>query len=62
MNYENGLCSTIDIRWDDSSRSLTIGKRNGNFEGMQEVRTFKITVAGTEKTIRYDGRKTVVRL
>lgn len=62
MNYENGLSSTIDISWDDSSRSLTIGKRNGSFEGMQEVRTFKITVAGTEKTIRYDGRKTVVRL
>lgn len=62
MNYENGLCSTIDISWDDSSRKLTIEKRIGSFEGMQEVRTFKITVAGTEKTIRYDGRKTVVRL
>ena len=60
-NYENGFSSTIEMSWDDSSRKLTIGKRAGSFEGMQEVRTFKIAVAGTEKTIRYDGHKVVVK-
>ena len=61
LNYEEGLSSTIEMNWDDSSRKLTIGKRIGSFEGMQEVRTFKIAVAGMEKTIRYDGRKVTVR-
>jgi alpha-D-xyloside xylohydrolase len=61
MNYEDLCRSTICMTWDDSARKLTIGKRVGSFEGMQEVRTFKITVAGTEKTIRYDGRKVAVK-
>ena len=60
-NYENGLSSTICMTWDDSARKLTIGKRAGSFEGMQAARTFKINVGGTEKTIRYDGRKVTVK-
>ena len=60
-NYENGLSSTICMSWDDSARKLTIGKRAGSFEGMQAARTFKINVGGTEKTIRYDGRKVTVK-
>ena len=60
-NYENGLSSTICMSWDDSARKLTIGKRTGSFEGMQAARTFKINVGGTEKTIRYDGRKVTVK-
>ena len=61
LNYEEGLSSTIEMIWDDSSRKLTIGKRDGCFDGMQDVRTFKIAVEGMEKTIRYDGRKVTVR-
>ena len=61
MNYESGQRSTICMTWDDSSRKLTIGKRSGTFDGMQEVRTFRINVAGTEKAVRYDGRKVAVK-
>ena len=57
----DGSSSTIPFTWDDSSRTLTIGKRQGGFEGMEETRTFNIAVAGTEKSIRYDGRKVIVR-
>ena len=57
----DGSSSTIPFTWDDSSRILTIGKRQGSFEGMEETRTFNIAVAGTEKSIRYDGRKVTVR-
>ena len=57
----DGSSSTIPFTWDDSSRTLTIGKRQGSFEGMEETRTFNIAVAGTEKSIRYDGRKVIVR-
>lgn len=57
----DGSSSTIPFTWDDSSRTLTIGKRQGSFEGMEDIRTFNIAVAGTEKSIRYDGRKVSVR-
>lgn len=57
----DGSSSTIPFTWDDSSRTLTIGKRQGSFEGMEDIRTFNIAVAGTEKSIRYDGRKVTVR-
>ncbi|MBO5107410.1 MAG: DUF5110 domain-containing protein [Bacteroidales bacterium] len=57
----DGSSSTIPFTWDDSSRTLTIGKRQGSFEGMEETRTFNIAVAGTEKSIRYDGHKVSVR-
>lgn len=57
----DGSSSTIPFTWDDSSRTLTIGKRQGSFEGMEETRTFHIAVAGTDKSIRYDGRKVTVR-
>jgi len=57
----DGSSSTIPFTWDDSSRTLTIGKRQGSFEVMEETRTFNIAVAGTEKSIRYDGRKVSVR-
>ena len=57
----DGSSSTIPFTWDDSSRTLTIGKRQGSFEGMEETRTFNIAVAGTEKSIRYDGRNVTVR-
>lgn len=52
--------STIEITWDDAKRKLTIGKRNGSFEGMKAGRTFKAAVAGTERSIRYNGRKVTV--
>ena len=54
-------CSIIPMKWDDSARTLTIAKRQGKFEGLEKVRTFKATVAGMERTIRYDGRKVTVR-
>ena len=57
----NDTHSTIDITWDDAKRKLTIGKREGSFDGMKTERIFKATVAGKEKTIRYDGRKVTVK-
>lgn len=53
--------STIRMTWDDSARTLTIARRQGSFEGMESVRTFNIAVAGEERSIRYDGRKVIVR-
>ena len=64
-NYEKGLYSTIRFLWDDSSRTLTIMDRKGDYPGMIEERTFNIKSVDSEKaakTVRYNGRKTKVRL
>lgn len=61
-NYENGAYSTIDLRWNDRSRTLTIGKRQGSFDGMLDERTFTITLPdGTNKTIAYKGKAMSVK-
>ncbi len=43
-NYEKGQFSTIPISWDDDERKLTIGGREGSFEGMLDTRQFRIVV------------------
>jgi alpha-D-xyloside xylohydrolase len=68
-NYERGVYSTIDFKWNDASRTLTIGKNNGEFPGMLKTRTFRIIVVsaaggiGVEETrknqkeVIYNGKK-----
>ena len=65
--YEKGLYSTIEFRWNESMHTLTIGKRRGDFPGMAKTRTFRIVVVapdhGTgvaattnvDKVEKYDG-------
>ena len=43
--YERGQFSTITFRWDDASRCLTVGAREGGFEGMLRKRQFRIVLA-----------------
>ena len=43
-NYEKGLYAKIPLKWDDASRTLTIGDREGSFPGMLKERTFRIVV------------------
>ena len=45
-NYEDGLYATIPMIWDDASRTLTIGDREGQFPGMLEQREFRIVLVG----------------
>jgi alpha-D-xyloside xylohydrolase len=40
--YERGVYATIPIRWDEGSRTLTIGDRKGAFPGMLESRLFHV--------------------
>jgi alpha-D-xyloside xylohydrolase len=40
--YEKGVYATIPITWNDKTRKLTIGAREGRFPGMLKTRTFKI--------------------
>ena len=60
-NYEKGKYSTIRLTWNDKAKTLTIGKRQGSFDGMAQQRTFHVkVVGGTEKTVSYGGKSIVL--
>ena len=66
-NYENGAFTTIDFKYDNKSRQLTIGARKGSYDGMIQQRTFRITVVTDGhkrevKTVTYTGKKISVSL
>jgi alpha-D-xyloside xylohydrolase len=44
-NYEKGVFSIIPFSWNDTSRTLSIGKRNGEFPGMLKKRVFRLVLA-----------------
>jgi alpha-D-xyloside xylohydrolase len=44
-DYEKGAHATIRIDWNDTTKKLTIGERQGKFPGMLEDRTFHICFA-----------------
>lgn len=41
-NYEEGKFSNIPFTYDEETKTLTIGKRTGSFDGMVEERTFRV--------------------
>ena len=73
-NYEKGVYSTIDFRWDDAKHQLKIDTRKGTFPGMLQARTFHVVLvrkgvgAGVEvtdkpdKVISYQGEQQIVPL
>ena len=66
-NYEKGAFTTIDFKYDNKGRQLTIGARNGSYEGMIQNRTFRITyitdgIKREVKTINYTGKQIKVSL
>jgi len=52
--YEKGAFSTIPFHWDDVSRTLTIGGREGSFPGMLEKRAFHVVVVDPSHPHGYD--------
>ncbi|RYY60227.1 MAG: DUF5110 domain-containing protein, partial [Chitinophagaceae bacterium] len=73
-NYEKGLFANISFVYDDQSRSLRIGGREGEFPGMLQTRTFIVQylrkgrasntglLSGAGKVVKYNGSPQVVRL
>jgi alpha-D-xyloside xylohydrolase len=67
--YEKGAHATIAIHWDDATKTLTIGPRQGTFPGMLTEHNFKVIIvskshgagieetASPDKTISYKGEK-----
>jgi alpha-D-xyloside xylohydrolase len=70
FRYEKGTHATIPIHWDDATRTLTLGGRDGSFPGMPAGHTFNVVMvssghgvgpdatAAPDKTINYTGSKT----
>ena len=57
-NYEKGAFATIPITYHDGDRTLTIGQREGSFEGMIGERKFQVVLVSPENPapLAYDGR------
>jgi alpha-D-xyloside xylohydrolase len=72
-DYQKGMHSVIPIQWNDASKTLTIGAREGGYPGMAKERDFKVVwvghdhgngegvVATPDKTVRYSGAAVSVR-
>ncbi len=73
-NYEKGRFATIAFHYDHASRTLTVGKRQGSFDGMLRKRSFNVVFIDASqprplnldnpegKTINYDGHAVSVKL
>ena len=62
-NYEKGYYATITFSWNDKARTLTIGTRQGGYEGMILDRTFNIVLPdGSSRQVEYNGNEISVKL
>ncbi|MDZ7288736.1 MAG: DUF4968 domain-containing protein [candidate division KSB1 bacterium] len=73
-NYEKGQFAMIPLRYSEKNRALTIGKRQGEFPGMLETRTFEIVWISDRKpsgldfgskpdaTVKYDGNQQAIKM
>ena len=60
-NYEKGQYTTIPMTWNDRTRTLTIGQRQGQYKGMLTERQFTVVLPdGTSKTVGYSGNEAAV--
>ena len=61
-NYENGLYSTTEFRWNNAANTLTIGKRRGDFHGMLKTRTFRVVVVSSEHGIGTEATEKIDKI
>ena len=62
-NYENGAYTEIPMNWNNANKTLTIGARKGEYNGMLQKRQFIVkTIDGNSKTVTYTGKKIKVKL
>lgn len=53
-NYEKGKYTNIPLLWDEATGKLTIGERQGQFDGMLIKRTFNIVWVTPEKPVAFN--------
>ena len=62
-NYEKGVYSLIPMHWNNRTRTLTIGSRQGSFPGMLETRQFVVVLPdGRQQAVTYSGASVDIKL
>lgn len=58
-NYEKGKFATIDIKYNDRTKTVTFGAREGSFDGMLNSRRFNVVLVSPAKqqTLNLDNPK-----
>ena len=71
--YQRGESSRIPLHWNDAARTLTIGPREGRYEGMPRKLRFRLVVVGPRTghglddgtgaghTVEYSGKPVRIR-
>ncbi|HLP76828.1 MAG TPA: TIM-barrel domain-containing protein [Candidatus Paceibacterota bacterium] len=72
-NYEKGQRATYDLVWNDATKTLTVGARQGSFPGMIATRKLNVVLAApgqnagkdegsfAARTVEYTGRAVTVK-
>lgn len=53
FDYEKGAFAQIPFAWNDAAKTLSIGKREGSFDGLLAERTFNIILVSPAKPLGY---------
>jgi alpha-D-xyloside xylohydrolase len=61
-NYEKGVFANIPITYNESSKTLMIGNREGSFPGMLKERTFRISWITRDKPAGLDRKPVPARI
>ena len=62
-NYEKGAYTTITFQWNNKARTLTIGDRQGRYEGMLQNRQFTVVLPdGSSRQVDYNGNRITIEL
>jgi len=73
-NYEKGKYATIDITYDDASRTVSFGARKGQFAGMLKNRQFNVVLISKDaakplnldnpegQLVQYNGKPVSIKL
>ena len=72
-NYEKGAFSTIPMKYNEATNTITIDARKGSFNGMLEKRIFRINIISpnnakhldfdaSDKEATYEGNKITIKI
>jgi len=73
-NYEKGAYAVIQIKYNEATKTITVGDRRGSFKGMLSKRTFRINLITTKKAkdldfeskcdkeVFYEGKKLLIKI
>jgi alpha-D-xyloside xylohydrolase len=60
-DYEKSLFAQIPMQWNEATRTLTIGQRQGTFPGMLESRTFQVVLVSQKKSTGFSFEPTPLK-